>query len=243
MSDGLFLYFLPATEADEITRDGIASGPLSLAFSDALRTPRTFTEMTIRTNVTKGPSGSSGTIIAVHSLKWASTHQVGYYPEKQTWRDCGTFWLGYANDAKPGPDSLQRDQIVTGYEQELGDDRIWVAPIVRYPAGNTNLPQSMGIDGAGQFVESVVSSMQWAWALACDVWDRYVMGDGLQRDEIFGMSVKCLAINYRLGPHEATALGLIDGPKAKEILQAAIAGPMIDDMMSEEAKKNQTVDT
>ena len=248
-SQGLFLYFLSGWDRDTTTREKLLTAPFAALMFDALRNERSFSDMVVTHNVATGPSGSSGVLLVVRHPAWPDTHRIGYYPDEQTWREVApasggcqpseSYWLGYVTSCKPGPDSLQRETLVSGYDYELGDERIWHAPIIRYPAGNANLPQTMGVDGSGKFVESVVASMTWAWTLACDIWDRFVMGDGLQRPEIFDAAVKSLGVNYRVGQHECSTLGLLDGPKAKLILQAAIAGPMIDELMGEDAKKNQ----
>lgn len=237
--NGLFLYFVPGLDREAATRAKLLTLPFASVVCDALKNDRTFQAMCVVHNVAKGPSGSSGVLICARHPKWPDSHRIGFYPDEQTWRDCGTYWLGYVTNNKPGPDSLQRDTLVSGYDYELGDELIWHAPILRYPAGTPNLPQTMGVDPTGQFVESVVDSMQWAWSLACDIWDRYVMGDGMQRPEVFAKSVECLSVNYRVGPQECSVLNLIDGPKSQLILQAAVAGPLIDELMSEDAKKNQ----
>lgn len=242
MSNGIFLYWLPGWEKEKATRGELLATPLASALRDALRSERTFQTLVSVHSVAKGPSGSSGSLVVCHHPAWPDAHRLGYYPEEQTWRDCGGFWLGYATDCKPGPDSLQRSDLVSGYDYELGDEQIWHAPIIRYPAGNPNLPQTMAVDSSGQFVESVTDSMAWAWSLACDIWDRYMMGDGLQRPEMFSIAVNCLSLNYRLGVHECSVLGLIDGPKAQQILKAAIAGPMIEELMGESAKKNRAAE-
>ena len=236
---GIFLYLVPALEREAATRAKLLSLPFAAVMFDALKNERAFQAMTVIHNVAKGPSGSSGVLIAVKHPSWPDAHRIGFYPEEQTWRNCGDYWLGYVTGCKPGPDSLQRETLVSGYDYELGDEQIWHTPIIRYPAGNANLPQTMGVDEAGAFQQSVVTSMAWAWTLACDIWDRYMMGEGMKPVEMFDAAVKCLGVNYRVGPQECSVLGLLDGPKAKLVLQGAVAGPMIEELMGEDAKKNQ----
>lgn len=240
MSNGLFLYFFAGWEQGSATRERLLTTPLKTVAFDALRNDRTFKDMVVQHFVSNGPSGSSGVLVAVRHPAWPDAHRLGYYPEEQTWRDCGDDWLGYVTNCKPGPDSLQREALVSGYDYELGDENIWHAPMIRYPAGSANLPQTMGVDASGKYVESVVATLTWAWELACKIWDDYFLGSGITRSEVFGYAVQCLALNYRIGLHEATALGLFDTDTSGLILKAAIAEPLIREFMAEEeSKKNQ----
>ena len=242
MSSGLFLYFLPGRERDSVTRTTLLTTPLAEPLADVLRNDRTYQAGIVQHFVSVGPNRSSGVLIAAKPSNWPDVHRVGYYPEEQSWRDCGDFWLGYVGSCKPGPESLQRETLITGYDYELGDEQIWLAPIIRYPAGSGNLPMTMEVDRQGQFVQSVVSSYAWAWELACKIWDTYFIGDGVTREDVFRFAVKILAVNYRVGPHECSALGLFNSTTAPLVLKAAIAEPMIREMMEqEESKKNQPV--
>lgn len=247
-SSGLFLYFVSGLDREQATRDKLASMPFASVMSDALRNDRTFKEMIVAHNVATGPSGSSGVLLAVKHPAWPDAHRIGFYPDEQTWRNCGDYWLGYVTNCKPGPDSLQRELLVSGYDYELGDEQIWHAPIIRYPAGNANLPQTMSVDAAGQFTQSVVKSKQWAWDLAGRIWDKYFLGNGgLLPESMFSSAVECLSINYRIGPQEVSLLGegcvdgsLLIGPIAKQIIEAAIDMPQITQLIDgDDSKKNQ----
>lgn len=239
---GLFFYFLPGQSAASINRATLAKCPFASSLGEALRTDRLFDAMVVANDVSVGPNGSSGALVVVHHPDWPDSHRLGYYPDEQTWRDCGGFWLGYVTNMPPGPDSLQRDPLVSGYDYELGDERIWHAPLIRHPGGAANLPKTMGVNASGAYIESVVPSLEWAWELSRKIWDEYFLGEGISRAEVFGLAVKCLGLNYRIGPHEATALRLFDSENAALVLKAAIAEPLIREFMAaEESKKNQAV--
>lgn len=246
--NGLFLYFIAAIDREAATRAKLLTMPFASVMADALRNDRTFKDMIVIHNVATGPTGSSGVLIVCRHPEWPDAHRTGFYPDEQTWRNCGDYWLGLVADCKPGPDSLQRETLVSGYDYELGDELIWHAPIIRYPAGNPNLPQTMGVDPSGVFTQSVVKSMSWAWDLACRLWDKYFLGNGgLMPDAMFAAAVECLSINYRLGTHEASLLGqwcpdgsFLIGPTAKQIIEAAIDMPQIQQLLDgDDSKKNQ----
>ena len=246
-AQGVFLYFLPGWVTSDVegaarkaTRANLQTSPLAAALSDCLRTERTFQKSLVVHSVAKGPSGSSGVLIAALPPQWNDVHRIGFYAEEQTWRECGEFWLGYVTSCKPGPDSLQREELVSGYDYEMHDENIWHAPMIRYPAGGANLPKTMGVDGRGEFIEAVVDAMKWAWDLSCVIWDQWFLGDGVPKKDVFDFAVKCLSVNYRIGPQEATALGLMTNATAALVLKAAIAEPLIQEYIAEQdSKKNQ----
>ena len=109
--NGLFLYFFAGLDKDAATLEKLRATPLAEVASDALRNDRTFQEMTVRHNVATGPNGSSGVLLAIKHPDLPDAHRIGYYPEEQTWRDCGDYWLGYVTHCKPGPDWLQLSLI------------------------------------------------------------------------------------------------------------------------------------
>lgn len=79
-----------------------------------------------------GPGGKSGLVFA--DAKRHADKTLGYYPDQQTWRKLPRvegrpeLWLGYWNDAKPGPVDLQRKRMLPGVPLTLGDDQEWSIP-------------------------------------------------------------------------------------------------------------------
>ena len=49
--------------------------------------------------------------------------ELGFFPDRQTWVDCGEFWLGWETENPPGPDDLLRPRPVGGEGVALGDGR------------------------------------------------------------------------------------------------------------------------
>ena len=87
----------------------------------------------IPVRTSKGPTGGPGMFVTFH------THSPREYspdPKAQTWleatkdgdRAAGRYWVGYANNAKPGPEALQRRELIDGEAVALADDRVWIVP-------------------------------------------------------------------------------------------------------------------
>lgn len=240
-TSGIFLYFFPAWEKENVTRQKLLGSPVALAFSDALRNERNFSEFVSLSNVAVGPTGSSGVCVACVPPNWPNAHRIGYHPDEQTWVNCGTFWLGFVNHCKPTPMTLQREKLISGYEIELGDGNVWFAPTVRRWDENNesftaNVPMKMGIAPDGHFAATVRSDVAWAWELACSFWDKRLKA-GLTNGEYLEAATKFLALNYRIGPHEAYALDLFDSENMVAVLEAALDVQSVENWITEQDQK------
>lgn len=219
-----FLYFLegcgPGQVADVLPARGLAH----------LSAER----MRVR-GVSGGPGGTNGVVIADRDQVDAG--QVGYWPDKQTWRKIpqASAWCGYSNDAKPGPADLARCEVVAGEDVRLGDGNLWHVPHAIDYSG-PGLPRVMQLDDNGHWVPGdIVTERRALWKLAWD-WREAIDALCAWRDErgsfdgftdermtfdwIFSRSVQVLQANYVIGAAEASILGLFVTGNQWAILQA-----------------------
>ncbi|MGA2032853.1 MAG: hypothetical protein ABSG68_11385 [Thermoguttaceae bacterium] len=136
----MLLYFIPAASSS-ISLAELRRAGLGYAFESAELVKRA---------VTRGPGGAPGQIVAA-----GCAGEVGYFPERQTWRkipwgvDRGACansphaarptphdppaspWVGYFTAAAPTPDWLARAKQLSGHEVTLLDGNRWLAPIAR----------------------------------------------------------------------------------------------------------------
>lgn len=105
-----------------ITKDGIAKLGLAYAFPAGIE----------GREVTRGLDGKAGYIFADPNRH---TESIGYFPDRQTWRKLPKvegrpeLWVGYWNEAKPGPGDLERPNQVPGeMVVTLGDGNQWMVP-------------------------------------------------------------------------------------------------------------------
>jgi len=243
-NSGLLFYFLPSLTRNELTRAKAKTLPFASSLSDVTKSERLWQLHTIIVDVALGPSGSSGVLLATKPANWPNAHKVGYFADAQTWKPRGSFWLGMDNEVAPGPDSLQRVTLMDGYEVELGDGSIWIAPIIR--AWNDDgyaiaLPKDLGFDEHEQCVALVKSDYQWAWNLACDVWDFVIQRGTVPLEQFTRWAIECLSLNYRIGIHEASVLGLFDTATAREVLHASVDWVRVEAYFEAEAEKKSQV--
>lgn len=244
MSNGLLFYFLPGLTPKELTRAKAKTLPFAASLSDITKSDRLWQLHSVIHEVAVGPSGSSGTLLATKPANWPDVHRVGFYPDSQTWKQRGTFWIGFDNEIAPGPESLQRVTLTDGYEVELGDGNVWLAPVIRAwgEAGySIALPKDLGFDEQEQCVATVKSDYQWAWKLACDVWDFVIQRGQVALDQFTRWAVECLSLNYRIGIHEASVLGLFDTATARDVLHSCVDWVRVEAYFAAETEKKSQV--
>lgn len=255
---GLFLYYLPGKQVGALTRDDIRAAGLADVLCDCLESQLAFQRRLIVNQVhARGPDGSSGVILTTQpALGQEIPHKLGYYPAEQTWsavRGQGSgvrhqaeslltpdscplspaYYLGYDNTHKPTPEFLARPELVSGYEHELGDGRYWTCPTIRHYGRSPNLPRTMGLDAEGVFGMRVLPAFEWAWQLSGEIWERVFVAPNLPWPDAFRLAVGALSLNYRIGPHEASALGLVTTSNFQSIFDAAIDWPKVSELLAE----------
>jgi hypothetical protein len=242
----LFMYYLPGVAASDVTRESLQAGPLAELFWDLLRSPalydarvRTFT---IHAN---GPDGMSGVIVAAMPAAGLQGPPPGVRPG-QTWIQIkagpdgeplpAPYWLGFDGETPPGPMDLQREHLVQGVEHELGDGRIWMCPIVRRRGVANALPSRWGVDPeTGEFASTLLPRYAAAWEASRRILDAQISGE-IERPEVLALCVQMLAINYRIGVHETSLLGLLDETTWKEVWRAATDAARLEEWISNQAQ-------
>lgn len=190
-------------------------------------------------NVQRGPNGSNGCILALVPMS-GECGEVGYYPDRQTWipvgpTDAPKYWLGWNTQKPPTPDTLRRDRIVSGYEYTLGDGHDWTAPTIRRPNGKTNLPEVWGVDPAGAFAARLHPDYDRFWQLAGEMFKVALEQIDWEQPQTFAAAVECLGLNYRVGPHEVSALGLLTSETYPLVFGAAIDAELMKQLIESPA--------
>ncbi len=246
-----FLYYVPG-DYPQMALDKVAELGLAYAFE---RQPEARLTM-------HGPDDGSGPVFGIFE-KLGDDLTGGYFPEKQTWRKIpkSECWIGYYNDAKPGPDDLMREQALDGHWVELGDGNKWLAPVARscdadateYMAIN-NLPVQGDIDDEGNWVQTKVSDRYAAiWDLATKFWD--VFRDALRRTaeidpapdtvpvqfgEFYSGAVTALAVNYRVSNIECAVLALLTMQESTKILTSLIDLPTVNEWLKKNRERQES---
>ena len=187
----------------------------------------------------KGPEGKRGAVIAMQP-KGGSAAKCGYYPDKQTWKDAGTYWIGFETDNRPTPQELAREQQIDGFEVELNDGHSWVVPIVH--ATFSTLPQGYKVKGddiefchAPQYADIMKRAEQWHDLLYANI-------DSIVDDtkEELRFAVDCLALNYRINLAIAgtDCLDLIRLPLIVRLILFALGAPLLERELAAKKKSD-----
>lgn len=194
--------------------------------------------------VLKGPDGTKGAVIAGPGT---DSHEVGYYPDKQTWRRIPgkhDVWVGYYTDDPPKPRDLARARQLDGHYVRIPDDGgEWLIPrAVRIGAGCV-LPRVSDLDEDGNWSQSKVREKY------RDLWDLAMKWQDALTEYYAALEVKaehptircdstdehetatvCLQTNYHIGRVEAVMLELIGTDSIPEIIYALLdVRTMLDD--------------
>lgn len=227
-----FLYYLPGATVGTTDRDVLRRAGLEPVFRDALATQPAFQERVILHQVhANGPGEIRSGVIACFDGEHVK--RVGYYPDEQTWINCGLYWLGHAALPIP-PEQLARPTVVPGYEVVLGDGNVWQAATIRRGGVAPNLPRSFGMDQAGQFAMQVMPAYAWAWELGQQIFDKVFGSPQLAWSEAFRLCVESLSINYRIGMREAAILGLLNTENFQRVFDAAVDWDLVKELLQEE---------
>jgi hypothetical protein len=233
----VFLYFFPGKQT--VRREDVAGTFAMAALRDAISSNRRFGELCVQNKLMhSGPGGQTGTLLVCLPGGLAIEGFLPDYREaEQEWRQIGDAWLGWYRDNPPIPENLQRKSITPGTEIELGDERTWVAPIIRRVDGVNQLPHAWGCNPAGKMVRRLMAEHQANWQMAGEVWDCFTGERGCTVGEAWDYCIRSLGINYRLGPHEIDALQLLSDENYHDVFKAVVDWHTVEAVMDETRKK------
>ncbi len=235
---GVPLYYLAGVPTERVTRETFAEHGIDEVLADAIATDD-WTSMlhTART----GPDGTSGTVVAAppYNASEQYTQLPGYYPDRQDWRELGPgVWFGTDRESPPTPDGLERTKQVGGFAHELADGNVWVCPTVRRAFFVPCVPCIQdGVFDERRRLTSLTRRVKPEWESLWNrslVWAAKEFSGEWEPVERWAAAATCLAVNYRVGPEEITALGLFDEDAITKLLSAALDVPFLDDLVESE---------
>jgi len=195
-----------------------------------------------------GPDGSKGALL-IPAVKHPP--QPRYLANEQTWReipakpDAPSWWIGYETSRRPGPDDLvRRNALFSGHPVTLEDGREWRAPVARFLNGATALPQSLGLNDAGELAPVPLNGHNALWERAVGFWDRFMAAieqtaageEPLPVQEDWRTAVVALQQNYHIGVEEVGVLRILGTESAVRVLQALIDLPSLETIIEEQKK-------
>ena len=178
------------------------------------------------------PSKSQGNVFADPARHEGK--RVGYFPGEQMWRKLPNvegrdeLWVGYWNDAKPGPADLVRRQLVRGPQIRLADGNAWQIPIVRrFDDASQNweceLPSYFDYDDEGNIVRgSPRAEYASLWDATAPLAEQLLDGETLDEKAVFSAVEALLQANYVVSlPELLTIHALADNELIASICMVA----------------------
>lgn len=204
-----------------------------------------------------GPGGAAGLLVMVDG-DFASTFELAYRPNSQTWRQGPTrthegkdlaYWVGAENppEAMPDPTALARKRFIAGHAVAMLDGREWTIPIARSVVRGSTLPKRLvlGPDNQTWTPQELPEFL----GLCKEAETAYTLLHGGEADaegrvtiEIpydVGMRIAlaALAVNYRIGPIEADMLGLFGESEMEATMKAVCDWPAYEAVLLARQKK------
>lgn len=206
------------------------------------------------------PNGRVGSVIADPSRH--GSRAAGYHKDQQTWRKMPAregrpeLWVGYWNDAKPGPESLQQANMLPGeVAMTLGDGNRWVIPTLaefdsETKSGPCTLPAPLDYDDNGNlFTTAPVGEYGELWDAIHPVALGVCFG-GTEPDaeirepsekEIREAAFRLLRTNYAVDMPELVMLGCLRNDATfRTIVLASCRGQWLMEAINELSKKNDS---
>lgn len=239
-----FLYYIPDVDPSQVSPSLLKGRGVTLSLRDLFGRWQPPHNVTVAP-IVHGPDGKCGCYVYPIPETGNLPRTHGYDSETQEWENCGGYWLGIDTENRPTPPELIRPTIVSGYPYRLGDDWEWECPVLRRPTGTVsigipNVPQSWGYDSSGTFEEKVLPQWEWAWKLSERIWNVFGGVEDIDKPEACDICCQLLSINYRVGKHEITKLGLITSDNYGKIFKAAIEGELIDEATENELEQKKS---
>lgn len=206
-----------------------------------------------RCNVINGGPDDKGGVI--FNMVAPGAPQTGYYPDRQVWRECEDYWVGYDKSCMPLPEMLGRpfDFVIDGHIVSLPGGRRpsepYLVPIARlFPSGETCFPQALTIGKDGKTICEPLPEYAGFCNRIKKLWETFRILQGWAEgeaeqpdfDEIFPLACEAIGINYHMGIQEISLLKLLDTNSVVEVLRATFDAPTIEKeyaKLQEDAKK------
>ena len=186
--------------------------------------------------VGQGPGDQRGVLFARTA---GEPQPMGYAPGVQKWAKAvsGGWWVGCETDAPPTPADLEHSEIIDGHVVRMGDGQQWLVPVARLFSGGTALPQAIVLGPNGEKVLRALPAYAAIARHAERVAQDVHIGIGLRERpkdyepmsllDGWDICVAALALNYRIGPDEASLLEILTTPVVPQVLGALVDVPTL----------------
>lgn len=239
----MLLYFISQPRLNRTQAEGLLPGRFAGGFAAR--------------QVTSGPSSKPGTVFCsddrfcrfdAESQEW---HSAGMFPGKSEGPEAELaedphanlveVWIGWDKNQIPTAESLERPEMLRGHQIELAGQQ-WVIPLIREYrlTQSENVVYQIALPKAARYAPEtktwhageVEIKYQRLFDIGQEIFDAYTgqdsdSGEFSLPDNAMDLCAELLAVNYRLGPEEISALKLVrfDFDCVWSILRLAIDEP------------------
>lgn len=199
-----------------------------------------------------GPNGLPGMLLGERSKIDESAFAFNAAQQKWIHHRQADFLVGmWLDRPAPTPDELQRSTIQSGYRYAFTGLHEWIVPIARTWADNEKpkewldstclLESCLEFNGQDFQPTGVVPRLAELWAIA-EASFRLLTNNATATDKeaLFGTrealtAIRALQVNYRLGPCEASLLGLVTDRFARIVFELINDLPLYDELQKKRA--------
>ncbi|MDQ3288913.1 MAG: hypothetical protein M3Q42_11785 [Pseudomonadota bacterium] len=210
--------------------------------------------------IERGPDGRPGRLATWRGGNAASDVPPLILPS-QDWQPCrpasglaeGAYWLGFDRQRPVKPQDLQRDKLHAGYWLKLHDGQEWHVPAA------THLPHTHGLGPGGGYARQVAPQHRAFWERSRSYAESIFTALGqlellqalrgkqapqsitieLEVEQLFGLAVEALALNYRVNAEIASRLNLLDDEALRNVPMLIVSLP---ELLKHDEKKKAGLD-
>lgn len=228
-----FVYYIPGMKSP--TAQDIVNAGLRHAFDG---------DPEIMFHPTPGPDGNDGGSVLCDKRSKPANARDGRDPATMEWRQIPKTisWIGWKKGAMPGPEQLERKEMLKGHRIKMANGETWLCPAAHEfdsadETFSSPLPKLIGMDKDGNYtLEDVIPRYAEFWKVGKLYFDILVGAIADSDDLVADMNLSheirdatiCLGANYRTGAYEPVLLKLFTKYEAFKILKASADWPTIE---------------
>ncbi|PCJ55322.1 MAG: hypothetical protein COA79_21000 [Planctomycetota bacterium] len=170
--------------------------------------------------------------------------------EDQIIEDCDGYKIIIEKNDPPKPEDFIKDNLISGYEVELGDGNKWLLPIARKLNQGSQLPSTMHYISEGRYELQPMEEYLPLSEIAEKVEEDLMVVFGMSDNElnysslptIYEACFKIISTNYNLSATEISLLKLVTTTNFQEITRALIDWELIrSEILNHFEKKTQNL--
>lgn len=204
-----FNYFFPGRRTMKL--DDLMGAGLGYVFDpESASIPKaTFTPCAVY----NGPGGQNGIVVS------PSDKFVGYYPKVQTWKQQigAEYWVGMWREQRPTPETLARENQISGGSLRLDDGNCWLFPKARHFEEFEDeillrpmLPARLMRDESGEWQQGEVKERYRKLWQYVNAFVEAVVNDEQHFADYDNLVVEAFRANYKVSAIEIDLLGVYD---------------------------------